>query len=361
MGKDISIIEPKPYQIIQRRGFCPGFSHYNNPGGPRLGNAVVRVKGIWNIDTDVSCEARTVLLEEAFGKAMDWTPVKIELAEGGFSAEIELPAGGWYRLELRAKIENRVLFSTSVEPIGVGEIFIIAGQSYAENCNDKRYQVGDPQGRVTVYDHFCRCWKIAHDPQPIAKPDPSVKYQKDGPGTIWPHTMNLLLPLLRVPIGMINVAKGATSSRQWMPGEELFNCLADAGRVSSDFRYILWQQGESDVIEKTGSEEYERRILCIKKALENIWGFSRDWILAKSTFHPTVYIDPVKEGEIRQAVNNLCLIPGFLKGPDTDILGGIGVYRADFGASGHFTALGQENAGLLWFSSIWNYLNGSNI
>ena len=359
MEASISIIEPKPYQIMQRRGFRPELSHHNNPGGPYLGDAVVRIKGIWNIDTDVSCEARTVLLEEAFGKALDWTPVKIKVAEGSFSTEIELPAGGWYRLELRVKRENRVLLTASTEPIGVGEIFIIAGQSYAENCNDKRYQVSDPQGRVTVYDYSCKCWKIAHDPQPMARPALSVKYLKDGPGTIWPHAMNLLLPLLRVPIGMLNVAKGATSSRQWLPGEELFNYLADAGCVASDFRYILWQQGESDVIEKTGGEVYKQRIICIKKTLENIWGFSRDWLLAKSTFHPTVYSDPVNEGEIRKAINNLCLNPGFLKGPDTDILGGIGVFRADLDASGHFTELGQENAGLLWFSSIWSYLNGS--
>jgi hypothetical protein len=32
------------------------------------------------------------------------------------------------------------------------------------------------------------------------------------------------------------------------------------------------------------------------------WGFDPDWLLAKSTLHPTVYNDPEAEGRIRSAI-----------------------------------------------------------
>ena len=63
--------------------------------------------------------------------------------------------------------------------------------------------------------------------------------------------MSLLYPFLKVPIGMVNVAAGSTSSKDWLPGTDCFRLLLEAGKAVKDFRYVLWQQGESDVIEDT--------------------------------------------------------------------------------------------------------------
>jgi hypothetical protein len=86
----------------------------------------------------------------------------------------------------------------------------------------------------------------------------------------------------------------------------------------------------------------------------------KPWLLAKSTFHPTVYSRPEQEKEIRQAIEELWACPGFLPGPDTDILGGI--YRANRlpVGSGHFSESGQKMAAMLWYSYIWHALNHSS-
>ncbi|QGQ93979.1 hypothetical protein EHS13_03180 [Paenibacillus psychroresistens] len=199
-------------------------------------------------------------------------------------------------------------------------------------------------------------WGVAHDPQPGVRirDENDVRFK----GTIWPPAMNHLLPLIRVPIGMVNVAFSATASRQWMSGELLFNQLFEAGNAIGRFRALLWQQGESDVIEEISQELYKSRILAIKSELERQWKQTFLWLPAKSTLHPEVYIKPVQEGGIRAAIDELWGTAGFAPGPDTDILGGIGIHRAVTANSQHFTLLGQQQAGLLWCISIWNMLQG---
>jgi hypothetical protein len=136
----------------------------------------------------------------------------------------------------------------------------------------------------------------------------------------------------------------------------LFEMLLKAGFEAEDFRYVLWQQGESDVLECTNPETYKERILTIKNSLEKEWGFTRPWVLAKSTYNRVTIYDPEHEGWIRQAIDELWYTSGFLRGPDTDILGEIGIYRASKEASGHFTLIGQRMAGMMWFSALWNHL-----
>ncbi len=161
--------------------------------------------------------------------------------------------------------------------------------------------------------------------------------------------------MVRAPIGLVNVAVGATASRQWMPKEPLFENLVTAGSDLGRFRAVLWQQGESDVIEKIDTATYVKRLIAIRRAAAKRWGFEPPWLLAKSTLHPTVYRDPIHEGQIREAIERLWRLPGFRPGPDTDILGGEN--RGGTQSMRHFSPLGQRRAGLLWFAAVWNELN----
>lgn len=318
-----------------------------------MGYAQVPIRGQFSFSDKVKhLSVRAVLLGGLHGKTTEWTDVPFQEKEQGFECSVTLPAGGWYRLEIKAAADTEV-YMAAVEPVGIGEVFVVSGQSYAEDCSDAQYKIQDPEGRITVYDYKKKSWRVAHDPQPLIRPwEGSEKW-----GSIWPCTMNLLLPVVQVPIGLISAAVGATSTRQWRPGGELFERLVDAAQQAGDFRYLLWQQGESDVIEKTGTEQYAQRIVEIKKEFDSRLGRQTKWVLAKSTYHPSVYDEPEEEQKIRDAVDRLWRENGFLQGPDTDILGKLGVYRSGLdGASGHFTALGQETAGLMWFSTIWNHL-----
>lgn len=346
----VTVRQPRPYQVIQRQGFEPRRSHEHEPGGPALGFAEVPLEfdlsSVQGASADgVTFHWRAMLREGAYGQETSWVAVEGKRVEGLWKPKIRVPAGGWYRLELQVRRAEAVLGAGAVDPVGVGEVFVVAGQSYAVGANDEVLKVADSLGRVAAYDVINRQWRVANDPQPNAG---------DG-GTIWPATGDYLVPLLRVPVGFVNVAVGGTATRQWLPGEKLYEQLAAAGKEIGQFRAVLWQQGESDVIEHRSTDYYVKNMVAIRDALNKHWGFAPPWLLAKSTLHPTVYQDPDGEGRIRAAIDQLCTLPGFQRGPDTDILGREN--RGGLGTRRHFSGIGQRRAGLMWFAAIWSMLN----
>jgi len=341
----VKLQRPVPYQVIQREGFVPARAHSHQAGGPELGFGAVPIAGKFPANA-TSLDYRIVPQEKNGGVSTDWKPVDGKLEKGEFQGSARVPAGGWYRLEVRARNAEKMIATASVEPVGVGEVFVVAGQSYATNCNDEKLKVADPTGRVVVFDLVDK-WRVAHDPQPA--PDGSHD------GSIWPAFGDALLPGVRVPIGLVNVAWGGTSTDQWMPDKELHKRLcAVAGQVGR-FRAVLWQQGESDVIAKTTKDKYVANVRAIREAAAKAWGFDPPWLLAKSTLHPMVYNNPTGEGRIRDAIDELCRLPGFHHGPDTDVLDGAN--RGGEGSRRHFSGRGQRAAALLWFAAVWNELN----
>jgi Carbohydrate esterase, sialic acid-specific acetylesterase len=346
----LDLRQPRAYQVVQRQGFDPARAHEHEPGGPALGFADVTVEADLSaaknaVGDDAAFEYRAVPLARENAADIAFIPLESQVRQPNWSGFARVPAGGWYRLEVRARRDNEIVATGQVEPIGVGEVFVIAGQSYAVGANDELTKVEDPQGRVVAYDPLKANWRVANDPQPNAG---------DG-GTIWPTTGDLLVPLARVPIGFVNVAVGGTATRQWLPGEKLYAQLEAAGKAVGRFRAVLWQQGESDVIEHRSTDYYVKNLMAIREGLAKSWGFEPPWLLAKSTLHPTVYNDPDGEGRVRAAIDRLCTTSGFRPGPDTDILGGEN--RGGPGTRRHFSGIGQRRAGLLWFAAIWRELN----
>ena len=337
------ITRPRPFEVIQRDGFVPNRSHIHAIGGPQLGSAQVEIQAEFPAVAGERFQYRLVKLHSREEKVAPWQPVEMKRDDKQqVSAAVQIPAGGWYRLELRQLEAENQRNLASMEPFGVGEVFLIAGQSYAAGHNDELQRVEDPLERVVAYDAVKRAWQVAHDPQPNVG---------DG-GTIWPPMGDSLLIFWEVPIGLVNVAVAATSSRQWMPGTELYEKIAEAGTEIGNFRAVLWQQGESDVIEKVTTDTYVKNLTTIRSSLAKKWEFEPQWLLAKSTLHPQVYNNPAGEAEIRAAIAQLWTQPGFRPGPDTDILAGEN--RGGPGSRRHFSRLGQRRAAQLWFAAVWH-------
>jgi hypothetical protein len=342
-GFEIRILQPTPFQVFQRVGYVANKAHEHQPGGPALGFGMVPVIIEFSEVSGAIFQYRISRLNHGLEKETEWTLLSGVQPQKGLP--VKVAAGGWYRIEIRSLLKDQVVATASVEPFGIGEIFVIAGQSYAAGCNDELFRIDDPAGRVVAFNTIKRSWAIAHDPQPNV----------GAGGTIWPSMCNVLLPIIRVPIGLVNVAVNGSSSRQWLPGEGFFNALAEAGSAMGRFRAVLWQQGESDVVNKVSAETYVQNLISIREALARKWAFDPPWLLAKSTLHPTIYNDPIQENVIRQAIDQLWKIPGFRPGPDTDILGGEN--RGGPDSQRHFSGIGQKRAGEMWFATVWNELN----
>lgn len=329
----LKLESPLPHQVVQRIGVAPG-----------AGYAHVAVRGELPKGTQAGAwEYRAVTLPaDPARDNTDWQKLTPKLEGTKFEATARVAAGGWYCLEVRCRAGDEVVALGSVKPVGVGEVFVVAGQSYATNTNDERFKLTDAQERVVAFDLAKGTWGVAHDPQPT--PDGS------DAGSIWPPLGDALASELRVPIGFVNVAVGGTSSAQWLPEGKLHPRLVQAGQTLGRFRAVLWQQGESDVIAKTTVEQYVANVTTIRDAAAKTWSASPPWLLAKSTHHPTVYNDPPGEGRIRAAIDELVKRPGFQDGPDTDTLQGEN--RGDAKSRRHFSAVGQRRAAALWLAAI---------
>lgn len=341
------IIRPTPHTVVQRRGYVPHRSGAHEPGGPALGFADIPVECQWTgAPNDLTLEYRSAPFEEDGAGGSAWSPLAASVDGDRLRGQARVAAGPWKRLELRLVREGEVVAQQSVAPVGVGEVFVIAGQSYASNANDERLKVHGEGQPVAAFDAATGLWRVADDPQPT--PDGS-----DG-GSIWPAFGDLLAPHLGTPVGLANVAYGGTSSSQWAPGGGLHRRLVETGKALGRFRAVLWQQGESDVIAGLSTDDYVKNVAAIRDAAVEGWGFSPSWLLAKSTLHPTVYNDPAGEDRIRRGIDRLSRLPGFLPGPDTDVLSGEN--RGGTGSRRHFSPIGQQRAAQLWFVSVMQLL-----
>ncbi len=344
----LKIMSPQPWQVIQRIGFDPARREKEPENSAALGFAEVSVSCELKMPlaASESLEYRLSSSQEEKQESGVWKQLPITTSTGAgnsVTSSILVPAGGWYRLEIRRTSEDGTTQQTGVvERFGVGEVFLVAGQSYATNTNDEKQGVTDSAQRVVAFNTANGSWNVANDPQPA--PDGS-----DG-GSIWPPLGDSLVKDFGVPVAFVNVAVGATSSTRWLPDGDLHKRLGEAGKRIGRFRAVLWQQGESDVIEKTTTEQYIANVSLIRTKAARAWGFEPVWLAAKSTHHPTVYNDPEGEGRIRTAIDKLALIQGFGAGPDTDSL--TGENRGDAKSRRHFSAIGQRRAAEMWRSVL---------
>lgn len=192
-----------------------------------------------------------------------WTTIASGVS-GQFTATLSTQPVGNGLLEVRRV--GSALTSTAAN-VGIGEIFIIAGQSNASGFadNNQAYTGGAP-GRLFGNDYL---WKGIYDPtdDPLNQVD---TVSKDVPGqgakgSIWPRLGSGLADLLGVPIAFVPTALGGTLISSWLPGADhfdratLYGSMAHRAQVAG-CRAVLWWQGESDAFSATPGATYNSRL-----------------------------------------------------------------------------------------------------
>jgi len=340
----IVLTEPADLEVVQRDA--------DGQGVVRLAG---RLSGVDAAGTLV--EAR---LAGAEGDAAVWRP--LAQGDGGFAGGLRAPAGGWYRLEVRAARDGRVVADAVVPRVGVGEIFVVAGQSNSANYGESRQ--APRSDRVVAWDGSR--WQVARDPQPGAG---------GSGGSFMPPLGDAVVAACDVPVGFVACGLGGTSVREWLPEgarfpnpptvESRVRRLADGGWESDGrayatlvtlskrfgprgFRAVLWHQGESDANQQDPDRtlpgplyrEYLETI--IRRSRADI-GWEAAWFVAQATYHvPGDESSP----DIRAAQAAVVSDGVALAGPDTDALKGS--LRERDGAGVHFSAAGLEAHAEAW-------------
>lgn len=302
----------------------------------------------------------------ADGGASHWRKLTTAAIGGIFEAKTELPAGGWYRVEVRAVKGSEVIAETAVDHVGMGEIFVVTGQSNSANHGAEKQET--KTGKVATFDG--KSWRLANDPQPGAS---------GRSGSFMPPFGDATAERFGAPVGFVACGIGATSVREWLPqgvsfpspptllgrvrqlpgggwesNGEAFKMLVSRMKQMGPrgFRAVLWHQGESDANQKDPTRtlpgdlyrEYLEKV--IRDSRHEI-GWEAPWFVAQVSYHvPGDETSP----DIRAAQAALWKEGVALEGPDTDALKG--EFREANGKGVHFSGLGLREHAALWVKKV---------
>jgi len=350
-AQEIRLASPLDYEVIQRFSADRGS---------------VRIAGTVEFGTPGTIEIRI----DSAGQAGEWKRIPATIEGPSFRASVILPAGGWYKLNVRALKGNKTIGQGSVEHVGIGEVFIVAGQSNSANYGEERQVTRT--GKVSAFNGSG--WQLAADPQPGTD---------GGGGSFMPLFGDAIADRFLVPVGIVACGIGATSVREWLPGGARFpDPPTLTGRVrklpdgswESDgrafnklvslmkkmgpqgIRAVLWHQGESDANQPDPSRtlqgyRYWQFMELLIRSSGKEAGWAVPWITAQVSYHvPGDEASP----EIRAAQKALWESGLCIEGPDTDALRGL--LRENKGKGVHFSAEGLRAHAAAWAEKVSPWL-----
>ncbi len=320
VGTITAIIEPMTRQVVQRRD-------------DNVGNILFVGTYSGNVD---GFQASSNLQPAMAGTTLGWTPlIDVTIYEGSFVGIFRQPAGGFYNLQIRPTFQGQTGQSMTVSGVGVGEVFITAGQSNATNNGTPTgfypsalvscFNDGALGGTDPTYPGAS--WRWGYDPQPAL----------DGStgGSTWPTMANNLSQALGVPVGMYAAGFGGTSIADWLPESVLvpetptqpqivlFDRLTNAidyFTIRGGVRAVLWIQGETDFGNNTAPIVYLSNLSEVIEQSRQVTGVPIKWMVAQSTTPVNYYNLPEKIAleQVQAAVVDYKLT---FPGPNADLIG----------------------------------------
>jgi hypothetical protein len=355
----LHLVSPLDYQVFQRQ---------NASNGTIIIECSLETKARGTLTDLDRLEARLVDSSASKNSSDQWQPLPFDNRVRRFRAELPALAGGWYRLEVRLLSGKAIVSQASADHVGVGEVFVVAGQSNSANHGEGKQHATN----ALVVAFGKGRWQPAADPEPGAS---------GTGGSFMPAFGDAMADKFKVPIGIVPIGVGSTSVREWLPRGDAMAAPPTTGLntilISSNhwisagdhfnkiitvenefgtngFRAVLWHQGESDVRQAPDREitpatyrQYLQHVIDVSRAAA---GWRVPWFIAQVSYHT-----PEDQGspELRAAQKSLVTDGIALAGPNTDELGP--EFRQDNGRGIHMNARGLQRHGELWaqFVGVW--------
>ncbi|GAB3576315.1 hypothetical protein GCM10027578_42000 [Spirosoma luteolum] len=302
--------------------------------------ATFRITGYYT--TGVSRIEARLTARNNQGTTTNWQVVQNNPTGGVYAGDIT-GQGGWYSLEVRGMNgDQQVGNSTTIDRIGIGEVFIVAGQSNAQGVHQDAPVSTDD--RVNCVNYRYPNDGFPNDP-PVAQfshidNSPDFTIAPRGMGTwCWGRLGDLLASRLNVPILFFNGAFTGTAIQNWRqsapPGGVAVSVydptLTYAARqpyinlkLSLQFyahtlgvRAILWQQGEADNLINTSSASYTSDLTYLINQSRQDFGRNMSWVVARASYGDRVP-NRVNPGIIAAQTNIVNTVPNVFAGPSTD-------------------------------------------
>lgn len=346
-------------------------------------NATISIAGNYTSNIS-SVEARfTNVLNSQI--VIDWTTFTTNINGGIFSGSVSNVPGGWYSIEIRGKLGSNIVGTATLNRVGVGEVFLIAGQSNAQGLDGNQAEVGANDERVlshnevSWYDNgISQCDKKTPNypsfNQIFSNGSTRSFLSKTGFNP-WCYGKlgDNLVSKLGVPVVFFNAGAFASSSINWQESsdglttyshynlqaycntsgvpyngfEKIINYYASIFGV----RAVLWHQGETDNYAQVSESTYQSNINNIinksRTEIGNVpWVISRVSVFDKNANSNTG--NP--NSNIINAQNSLINSSNKIyPGPSTDDI--LGTYRSD---EVHFYGAGLVELANRWDAALSN-------
>lgn len=258
MQKPLGVIienGPQDWQIVQQED---GYGHF-------------ALSGYW-IDTGTYAKPQVylrVVQEDTGLPVIHWTACHMEQMR--WDVQLKVPAGGLYRIETCLEQENScsqwAMRGDIIHHIGVGDVFIIAGQSNVVGYG-KDYISDPPELGVHILKNSGQ-WALASHPLGDSTKTAHTQNMDNANTSYSPYLQfgKYLKRHLGYPIGLIQTALGGSFLSQWEPGTGILyqNMMQIIG--SQKIKGMLWYQGCSDTAELSLAQTYYDRFMQMVQAI----------------------------------------------------------------------------------------------
>ena len=140
------------------------------------------------------------------GTTTAWQTIETGSSGGSFSGVLpNVLAGGWYDVEVRSVMDGHPSSVVTVGRVGVGDVFICAGQS--NSANQGTPAATPVSDRVSARNSVNgNSWVLAADPLPIAE---------GVMGFVCFRLGDLLVANEEVPVGFVSLARNNSKVIDW--------------------------------------------------------------------------------------------------------------------------------------------------
>lgn len=240
----ITITSPVASQVFQRSGDTAGIG----------GTASIPISGTYT-DTPTSIEA-------SFNGGA-WVTIVATPTGGTFSGTLTGQAAGQGTLSVR--FTNNTAVTSSVSSVGIGDIYVIAGQSNAEGqgTNNQSYQTATATTATMFANDYA--WKNLTDPVDLQTGQvDAVSLDSNPKGSCWPNLATRIMAYTKTPVAFVPCALSGSSITAWQPGANhddrttLYGSMHHRATVAiiGGVKAVLWWQGEQDAITSMSQATY---------------------------------------------------------------------------------------------------------
>lgn len=232
------VTSPRPYQVVQRGS---------------TGRAGIVVTG------------RRTGFKGPFEIRWGQAPWSTAYCAGDGSFKLRLPArpAGQAALAVRGALRHDVYLT--IGRVGIGDIYVIAGQSNASGRGSSPSHYSHPTFKASLFGNDDRWGNLADPTDSASGQVDTVSKDIYAAGSVWPLLATQLMAAENVPVAFVPCAREGTTILKWQKDgsaasqrRTLYGSMLRRVRaVGGQVRAVLFWQGEADARWHTGHKTYE--------------------------------------------------------------------------------------------------------